>query len=241
MKRFITNLINAILFMIMVTVSGLISGLYVSSSSDDLSKNVLLAKTIEESYAVEKVEENFYRENIPEEFFDVFWYYTKERPELRPSIYAIMKHESGNFRWTEYGRRNHDGSRDYTVMQVNSNNLKNKMFVKRYSAKDKSHIKSYYDEVVVMGINYFYELYDRYGENAYACYNGGPKSDRLLKMGQDCPKSYKNFVRIVSNYKNSVERIVKDAKFDMMVARNTILYGDGYVDSNVDVILTLIK
>ena len=94
MERFITNFINAVLFMITVTVSGLISGLYVSSSSEDLSKNVLLVKTIEESYAVEKVEENFYRENIPEEFFDVFWYYTKERPELRSSIYAIMKQET---------------------------------------------------------------------------------------------------------------------------------------------------
>lgn len=168
------------------------------------------------------MEIEYYKSLIPEDYFDLFWYYTKDFPELRPEIYAIMKWESGNFRRKGYGPINKNGSYDYGFMQINTVNLKNPYFVNKYSAKDKKFIRNYHDETIVMGINFFKELHDIYGENAFACYNGGPKADRILKYPERYKDKYNRFIKTVSFYQKSVKQIARTVNIDLSVIKNDV-------------------
>lgn len=166
---------------------------------------------------IDKLVEEHYRSLIPSKYFDIFWTFTAERPELRSEIYAIMKWESGNFRRTGYGPRNANGSYDYGIMQINSYNLESEYFVKKYGPKENEmkYIKSYHDKTIVMGIKYYIDLKDRYGKYAAACYNGGPRAARLLSSGVNVPKGYKKFVNTVSRYLSQINKISKSVN-DML-------------------------
>ena len=128
----------------------------------------------------EKLIENFYLDNIPIEYGDAFLYYTRNRKEMRPYFFSLMMHESNGF--TTFEHKNKDGSYDYGPSQLNSNNIKNEKFRKWYNPKDESHITNKYCFYMVMSINFYWDLVNKYGyDYAFYAYNGGEKTVKLIK------------------------------------------------------------
>ena len=128
----------------------------------------------------EQLEENFYLDNIPTEYGDAFLYYTKDKKEMRPYFYSLMMHESNGF--TAFKHKNKDGSYDYGPSQLNSNNIKNEKFRNWYNPKDESHITNRYCFYMVMSINFYWDLVNKYGyDYAFYAYNGGEKTVKLIK------------------------------------------------------------
>ena len=128
----------------------------------------------------EKLEENFYLDNIPAEYGDAFLYYTKDKKEMRPYFFSLMMHESNEF--TAFKHKNKDGSYDYGPSQLNSNNIKNEKFRKWYNPKDESHITNKYCFYMVMSINFYWDLVNKYGyDYAFYAYNGGERTIKLIK------------------------------------------------------------
>ena len=156
----------------------------------------------------EMLEENFYLDNIPTEYGDAFLYYTKDKKEMRPYFFSLMMHESNGF--TAFKHKNKDGSYDYGPSQLNSNNIKNEKFRKWYNPKDESHITNRYCFYMVMSINFYWDLVNKYGyDYAFYAYNGGERTVKLIKN-----KSSRNasLVKAVKSYDAAVRKRMQQAE-----------------------------
>lgn len=85
----------------------------------------------------------FYKHMIPEEYLLTFLIYTKDNKDLRPLIYAMMKHETINF--TSYVNTNKNSSIDKGPLMLNSANLKNNYFMRTYGPEQ--------SEIEALGLN----------------------------------------------------------------------------------------
>ena len=156
----------------------------------------------------EMLEENFYLDNIPTEYGDAFLYYTKDKKEMRPYFFSLMMHESNGF--TSFKHKNKDGSYDYGPSQLNSNNIKNEKFRKWYNPKDESHITNRYCFYMVMSINFYWDLVNKYGyDYAFYAYNGGERTVKLIKN-----KSSRNasLIKAVKSYDAAVRKRMQQAE-----------------------------
>ena len=156
----------------------------------------------------EMLEENFYLDNIPTEYGDAFLYYTKDKKEMRPYFFSLMMHESNGF--TAFKHKNKDGSYDYGPSQLNSNNIKNKKFRNWYNPKDESHITNRYCFYMVMSINFYWDLVNKYGyDYAFYAYNGGERTVKLIKN-----KSSRNasLIKAVKSYDAAVRKRMQQAE-----------------------------
>lgn len=150
----------------------------------------------------DELAEQFYLENIPEEYAEAFLYYTQDRKDIRYPYYSLMMHESNGFK--AFKHKNSDGSIDYGPGQLNSNNIENEWFMYCYSPKDKSHITTTYCEYMVVAMNFFTYLYDKYGlEHALYAYNGGEYVSRLIAKNYNGSR-YASRVKSVKTYKTLV-------------------------------------
>jgi hypothetical protein len=99
---------------------------------------------------------------------------------MRPYFFSLMMHESNGF--TSFKHKNKDGSYDYGPSQLNSNNIKNKKFRNWYNPKDESHITTKYCFYMVMSMNFYWDLVNKYGyDYAFYAYNGGEKTVTMIK------------------------------------------------------------
>ena len=156
----------------------------------------------------EMLEENFYLDNIPTEYGDAFLYYTKDTKEMRPYFFSLMMHESNGF--TAFKHKNKDGSYDYGPSQLNSNNIKNEKFRNWYNPKDESHITNRYCFYMVMSINFYWDLVNKYGyDYAFYAYNGGERTVKLIKN-----KSSRNasLIKAVKSYDAAVRKRMQQAE-----------------------------
>lgn len=156
----------------------------------------------------EELEEQFYLNAIPKEYGDAFLYYSRNRKEMRPYFYALMVHESNNF--TSFVNKNKDGSFDYGPSQLNSNNIKSENFRKWYNPKDESHITSKYCFYMVMTMNFYWDLVNKYGyDYAFYAYNGGEKTVKLIKNKSS---RYASLIKTVKIYDKNVRLRMIDAE-----------------------------
>ena len=156
----------------------------------------------------EMLEENFYLDNIPTEYGDAFLYYTKDKKEMRPYFFSLMMHESNGF--TAFKHKNKDGSYDYGPSQLNSNNIKNEKFRNWYNPKDESHSTNRYCFYMVMSINFYWDLVNKYGyDYAFYAYNGGERTVKLIKN-----KSSRNasLIKAVKSYDAAVRKRMQQAE-----------------------------
>ena len=156
----------------------------------------------------EMLEENFYLDNIPTEYGDAFLYYTKDKKEMRPYFFSLMMHESNGF--TAFKHKNKDGSYDYGPSQLNSNNIKKEKFRNWYNPKDESHITNRYCFYMVMSINFYWDLVNKYGyDYAFYAYNGGERTVKLIKN-----KSSRNasLIKAVKSYDAAVRKRMQQAE-----------------------------
>ena len=171
----------------------------ISFDYEQISHNLLSDETLEE---------NFYLENIPTEYADAFLYYTEDKKEMRPYFFSLMMHESNGF--TAFKHKNNDGSYDYGPSQLNSNNIKNEKFRNWYNPKDESHITNRYCFYMVMSINFYWDLVNKYGyDYAFYAYNGGERTVKLIKN-----KSSRNasLIKAVKTYDAAVRKQMKLAE-----------------------------
>ena len=94
---------------------------------------------------------------------------------------------------------------DSTVNHLNSNNIKNAYCRELYNPTDESHITNVYCFDMVMSINYFRDMVDKFGNirDAFYAYNGGQKAPKIINSNI-IPKSKERFVKNVKAYANSV-------------------------------------
>ena len=156
----------------------------------------------------EMLEENFYLDNIPTEYGDAFLYYTKDKKEMRPYFFSLMMHESNGF--TAFKHKNKDGSYDYGPSQLNSNNIKNEKFRNWYNPKDESHITNRYCFYMVMSINFYWDLVNKYGyDYAFYAYNGGERTVKLIKNKSSHNAS---LIKAVKSYDAAVRKRMQQAE-----------------------------
>ena len=156
----------------------------------------------------EMLEENFYLDNIPTEYGDAFLYYTKDKKEMRPYFFSLMMHESNGF--TAFKHKNKDGSYDYGPSQLNSNNIKNEKFRNWYNPKDESHITNRYCFYMVMSINFYWDLVNKYGyDYAFYAYNGGERTVKLIKNKSS---SNASLIKAVKSYDAAVRKRMQQAE-----------------------------
>lgn len=159
----------------------------------------------------EKLEENFYLDNIPTEYGDAFLYYTKDRKEMRPYFFSLMMHESNGF--TAFKHKNKDGSYDYGPSQLNSNNIKNEKFRNWYNPKDESHITNRYCFYMVMSMNFYWDLVNKYGyDYAFYAYNGGERTVKLIKNKSSHNAS---LIKAVKSYDAAVRKQMQQAEINL--------------------------
>lgn len=159
----------------------------------------------------EKLEENFYLDNIPAEYGDAFLYYTEDRKEMRPYFFSLMMHESNGF--TAFVHKNKDGSYDYGPSQLNSNNIKNEKFRNWYNPKDESHITNKYCFYMVMSMNFYWDLVNKYGyDYAFYAYNGGERTVKLIKNKSSHNAS---LVKAVKSYDAAVRKQMQLAEINL--------------------------
>lgn len=182
-----------------------------------------------------EIEENFYKQRIPSTYSDAFLYYTRNCPELRMAFYSIMVHESGNF--TVYKRKNTDGSYDLGPSHLNSNNIKNAYFRELYNPKDESHITNVYCFYMVMSLNYFRDMVDKFGniQDAFYAYNGGQKAPKIIKS-KTIPKNKERFVKNVKSYATAINNNIDKYELELNEYKekinSDIEYGIKYVKEN---------
>ena len=157
-----------------------------------------------------KLEEAWYKERIPAKYADAFLYYTRTKPEMRMNFYSLMVHESNNF--TVFVHKNNDGSYDYGPSQLNSKNLTNKTFQKYYRPTDESHITNKYCFYMVETINFYWDLYNKVGEDyAFFAYNGGEKAADWKKRGINPNSSLiKNVTAYDKAVRSNIEKYTKE-------------------------------
>ena len=119
-------------------------------------------------------------EVVPSKYVDTFNHYTKmdtleETINLRIHILSIGIIES---EWKPIiSKKNANGSRDYGYLQLNSYNLKNDLFLWKFSPKTSDGFN--YDNTdklecyLIMCIKLYKSLYSKYNNDACYCYNGG--------------------------------------------------------------------
>lgn len=184
------------------------------------------------------IEENFYKQRIPKEFCDAFLYYTRKFPEIRMPFYSIMVHESGNFK--VYKRKNVNGSYDLGPSHLNTNNIKNAYFRKLYNPTDESHITTVYCFYMVMSINYFYDMCDKFNWNytdAFYAYNGGQKAPSIIKSNY-IPKNKQSYVKNVKAYARAVNKNIDKYSEEFAIYKadiqDQINTGLAYIKENQD-------
>lgn len=184
----------------------------------------------------EEIEKSFYKERIPAEYYDAFIYYTRNTPELRMPFYSIMVHESGNFK--VYKRRNTNGSYDLGPSHLNSNNIKNPYFRELYNPKDESHITNVYCFYMIMSLNYFKDMVDKFDGNmthAYYAYNGGQKAPSIINS-KHIPSEKKNYVKNVIAYSKAIYRNIDKFSNELALYKTDInekvRLGIEYLDKN---------
>lgn len=171
----------------------------------------------------EAIEENFYKTRIPKAYSDAFLYYTRKHKELRMSFYSIMVHESANFK--VYERRNSNGSYDLGPSHLNTNNIKNAYFRELYNPTDESHITNKYCFYMIMSLNYFIDMVDKFDGNltdAYYAYNGGQKAPSIIHS-KNIPKNKQKFVRNVSAYGNAILNNIEKSTEELRIYKQEIL------------------
>lgn len=191
---------------------------------DIADKNLIHREEIYKKYFanVDPIAYEFYSQRIPEEYLVIFLYFTKDRQELRELVYAVMRHESINFK--AFIHHNKNGSTDYGPMMLNSKNIESKEFMKKYSSNKDKLIKmgfdlktqhgkyNYYTSICINFLAYLVKKYEREGRSGAAwfalrAYNAGESSNTL--------KASKTRVRKGTTYANTVWNIYLKTQKDM--------------------------
>lgn len=220
-KLFIINLICVSLFTIAPTAGGNDATMSNNGTKSEQEQN-------EKDYlffgwrlpiTVIDMNEEFYRKSIPAPYVEAFLKATSARPDLRMILYAMMRVETHDFTAYESYQKNANGSMDYGPLMLNSYNINNNEFKKKYFPEDGyfddlnldvTDLERKYNIYMVACINLFIAHMKTYAGGprweqimkSVKAYNAGPK---VLKMqsGQKVRRANAYYKKVVANIESS--------------------------------------
>lgn len=215
-----------IIYSITILFASTISG---GTFKEDSKKNLLQTRkdilVSSHSTLVPKVEEfdvyfKFYNDRMPEKWVEAFLKATKDRKELRSTLYSMMLLESQLFTQFE-NHDNSNGTSDYGPLMLNSANIRSTEFKEVYYPKNDFFVgltnttKDEYTVYMIACINLFIAHMDTYkmdGEkqlsNSLRAYNAGPKILKAERWNRRVAKSFA-YSKKVQQYLSLVDRDFK--------------------------------
>lgn len=162
----------------------------------------------------------FYKKSIPSQYVDAFLKATEARPDLRMILYAMMRVETHDFTAYESFQKNDNGSMDYGPLMLNSYNLSNEEFKKKYFPNETfwyglelncTEKEKTYNIYMVACINLFIAHMNTYNDGgprweqimkSVKAYNAGPKVLRMTK-GKKVRRANAYYQKVVANIESS--------------------------------------
>jgi hypothetical protein len=116
---------------------------------------------------------------VPEEVKEAFLYYTANEDERKQNTWRLQLLAAGRVEseWTvtKSHHANANGSYDYGYLMLNENNFTNQTFLDYYvpTMNDGFNVTDKQEWYVITCINFYKDLYSKYGCDAWYCYNAG--------------------------------------------------------------------
>ncbi len=191
---------------------------------------------------------------VPEEVKEAFLYYTASENEIKQNTWRLQLLAAGRVEseWTvtKSHHANANGSYDYGYLMLNENNFTNQTFLDYYvpTPDDGFNLTDKQEWYVITCINFYKDLYSRYGCDAWYCYNAGEwryKNRRLptrtLRYKKDIADALTEY--LAELYAIADTRIEKEKEYERFIAyiSNPNNIARDFIEYNVTRICEAIK
>ena len=166
---------------------------------------------------------------VPEEVKEAFLYYTASENEIKQNTWRLQLLAAGRVEseWTvtKSHQANANGSYDYGYLMLNENNFTNQTFLDYYvpTPDDGFNLTDIQEWYVITCINFYKDLYSRYGCDAWYCYNAGESRYKNHRLPYRTLKYKKNIADALTKYLAEVyaiadKRIEKENEYKRFIA-----------------------
>lgn len=166
---------------------------------------------------------------VPEEVKGAFLYYTTNQDEKKQNTWRLQLLAGGyaesEWRVTRSHDKNADGSYDYGYLMLNENNFTNKTFLTYYvpNPADEFTLTNKQEWYVITCINFFKDLYSKYGCDAWYCYNAGETRYRNRTLPIRTLNYKKDIAAALSMYLDELyaiadARIAEEKRYEEFIA-----------------------
>ena len=166
---------------------------------------------------------------VPEEVKEAFLYYTASEDEIKQNTWRLQLLAAGRVEseWTvtKSHHANANGSYDYGYLMLNENNFTDQIFLDYYvpTLDDGFTLTDKQEWYMITCINFYKDLYSRYGCDAWYCYNAGERRYithnlpiRTLKYKKDIADELTKY--LAELYAIADERIAKENEYKRFIA-----------------------
>lgn len=166
---------------------------------------------------------------VPEEVKEAFLYYTASENEIKQNTWRLQLLAAGRVEseWTvtKSHHANANGSYDYGYLMLNENNFTNQTFLDYYvpTPDDGFNLTDKQEWYVITCINFYKDLYSRYGCDAWYCYNAGESRYKNRRLPARTLKYKKDIADALTEYLAEVyaiadARIEKEKEYERFIA-----------------------
>ena len=166
---------------------------------------------------------------VPEEVKEAFLYYTANENERKQNTWRLQLLAAGRVEseWTvtKSHHANANGSYDYGYLMLNENNFTNQTFLDYYvpTMSDGFNVTDEQEWYVITCINFYKDLYSKYGCDAWYCYNAGETRYKNRSLPIRTLKYKKDIADALTEYLNEVyaiadARITKENEYKRFMA-----------------------
>lgn len=166
---------------------------------------------------------------VPEEVKEAFLYYTANEDERKQNTWRLQLLAAGHVEseWTvtRSHHANANGSYDYGYLMLNENNFTNQTFLDYYvpTMSDGFNVTDKQEWYVITCINFYKDLYSKYGCDAWYCYNAGESRYRNRNLPIRTLKYKKDIADELTKYLDELyaiadERIEQERKYNALMA-----------------------
>lgn len=166
---------------------------------------------------------------VPEEVKEAFLYYTADEDERKQNTWRLQLLAAGRVEseWTvtRSHHANANGSYDYGYLMLNENNFTNQTFLDYYvpTMSDGFNVTDKQEWYVITCINFYKDLYSKYGCDAWYCYNAGETRYKNRSLPIRTLRYKKDIADALTEYLDEVyaiadERIAKENEYKRFMA-----------------------
>ena len=166
---------------------------------------------------------------VPEEVREAFLYYTANEDKRKQNTWRLQLLAAGRVEseWTvtKSHRANANGSYDYGSLMLNENNFTNQTFLDYYvpTMSDGFNVTDKQEWYVITCINFYKDLYSKYGCDAWYCYNAGETRYKNRSLPIRTLKYKKDIADALTEYLDEVyaiadTRLAKENEYKRFIA-----------------------